>query len=260
MKTVLLWFLAAAALSGLLWKFHRKPGSPEHPEEQPQDKQPPEEKKHEDRPPEKPSEEQLLEQLRCQREKTALLQYREECGRLFMGLSRGIQTMLALASRTDMKERSFCRRVSICVENEGIAYQIVRRELPCAPQPISPEEEAADAEALQKLIRREQRQHFVPAVVIDWDRLMEELLPCLEDILRLAEEFQAEACRNQLEKLEKILAGYDIHPIWYRDNRVQQNADMQWDYVETEADPMPALYHCREGKYTRVGSPGYTGP
>ena len=107
MKTNILWLLPlAAALLFLLWKTRSVPAdgvTPEKPEK-----------------PEKETlteEQQLLEQLRQQREETALLQYRQDCAKLFHGLSRGIQIMLALAVTEDLEDEDLCEMLEDCARN-----------------------------------------------------------------------------------------------------------------------------------------------
>jgi len=212
-----------------------------------------------DRGPHLTEKQRLLEQLRQQREKTALSNYRQDCAVLFDGLSGGIQDLLAQENRPCSRDSVFCRRLQVSAENESMDSRLHSRKPRQSPEPISPEIEAADEEALREMIRVEKSQYREPVVVLPWEKLIEELVPCLEKLMRSADDGKAEDCREALKELRRILELHHICPIWYDDEMVKQNEVMQWDYISASTYPVPALYYKTETEYIRVGAPGYAG-
>ncbi len=239
MKTMLLWLLGSLAVCLAGWRLYllltKEPPVVEPP----------------------PTEQQrLLEQLRQQREEIALANYRQDCAALFSGLSGGIQALLAQENRPCSRDSVFCRRLQVSAENESLGSRLVSRKPMQSPEPISPETEVADEETLREMIRAEKSRCPDPVVVLHWEKLTDELAPCLESLMRSAEEGKAEDCRAGLKELRRILETHHIYPVWYHDEAVQQNEDMQWDYIFSPSYPVPTLYYRLNAEYIRVGVPG----
>lgn len=254
MKTMLLWLLGSLAVCLAGWRLYllltKDPGGKRKP---PVKEPPPKEE-----PP--PTEQQrLLEQLRQQREEIALANYRQDCAALFSGLSGGIQALLAQENLSFSEDSEFCAFLAISVENKSLKYRIASRKSMKSPEPVSPETEAADEDTLREMIRVEKTQCPDPVVALPWEKLIAELVPCLESLMRSAEEGKAEDCRAALKELRRILAAYHIYPIWYQDEVVQKDENMQWDYTFAPSYPVPALYYHADARYIRVGAPGCAG-
>lgn len=199
---------------------------------------------------------QLREQLCQQRAEICRMEHRQDCAVLMEGLSSGIQELLALENRPCPQEANFCRQLVIAMENESMRFRMDHRKAPTVPKPLSPEEEAADEEALRNTILMERILHPVPALDLPWDALIDELLPCLSKLMLAAGENRAEDCRKLLAEQRSILSAYGIEPIWYRDEVIQSHPDMQWDYVHSGPYPAPTLYYHTGDRYFRIGTPG----
>lgn len=201
----------------------------------------------------------LKKQLQEQRKELAMLRYQQDCGVLFHDISGCLQDMLGQAAYPNTDESEFCSDIIFCARSEGLRRRIVTRKKLQEPLPLTSEEESADAEVLQAMILRERNMQPMPEIVIPWDMLMEQLLPCVKSILQAAESQDHEACKAQLTQLTDILAVYDIYPIWHQDSPVRDNAEMQLDFVNTFGYPIPVLYYWSKGRYIRVGALGSTG-
>lgn len=217
----------------------------------------PQEKKQEPEVPTGPQ--RLLAQLAAQRREMAALRYRQDCGALFAEMSSGIQDLLAQEKRPCPQDRVFCRRLVVSAENESLRSKMEQRPVREQPEPISAEIQAADEATLQEIIRVEKSKVPIPVVEIGWDTLMEALLPCVEGLLRAAEENRAGECRQALTELQAILAASGISPVWYSDARVQKDPDMQRNYRSAKSYPVPALYYGTGEQAIAVSGPGYTG-
>lgn len=201
----------------------------------------------------------LKKQLQEQRKELVKLQYQQDCGMLFHGISGCLQDMLGQASNPNADKSEFCSDIIFCARSEGLNRRIETRKKLRKPLPLTSEEKSADAETLRATIFRERNMQPMPKIVIPWDMLMEQLLPCVKSILQAAEVQDNEACKAQLTQLTAILAAYDIYPIWYQDSTIQDNAEMQLDFVNTPGYPIPVLYYWDKGRYIRVGALGSTG-
>lgn len=255
MNTILLWLLGSfsVCLAGwMLYRFtHKKPS------EEPRQKE--EQSPTEEKPPVPTEKQRLLEQLRRQREEIALANYRQDCAMLFSGLSGGIQALLALENLSLFEDSEFCALLAISAENQSLRHRLAFRKPRQNPEPISPETEAADEETLRKMLQAEKSRCPDPVVTLHWEELTEKLMPCLERLMRLAEESKAADCRAALKELRRTLADYHIYPIWYQDEVVQKDEDMQWDYTSAPTHPIPALYYHADARYIRIGAPGCAG-
>lgn len=203
--------------------------------------------------------EQLREQLCQQRAEICRMEYRQNCAALLEGLSGGIQELLALENRHCPQENSFCRRLTIAMGNESMRFRIDHRKAAAMPAQLSLEEEAADEETLCNVIRMESLLHPAPALDLPWDALVDQLLPCLSELMLSAEENRAADCRRLLAELRGILSAFGIEPVWYHDEVIQSHADMQLDYViNTRLYTSPALYYHTGERYVHIGAPGRT--
>lgn len=200
-----------------------------------------------------------LRQLLQQREEIAMLQYRQSCGAWFEEISSGIQDLLAQANRPCSQDRVFCRRLEVCAENESLRSKMEWRPAMQKPEPVSAQEQAADAEQLQEMIRVEKSKCHSPAVELPWEDLMNAVHPCLEALLQAAGEGRAEVCRGTLTELQDILSRWGIRAVWYSGQLVQQHPSMKKNYVIAKSYPVPALFYCEGEEMLRIGGPGYTG-
>lgn len=236
MKTMILWSVGALALGLAGWALYRR------------------------KKPKLSEKQQLLKQLRQGREETALANHRQNCAELFIGLSGGIQSLLGLEVLSFSGDAEFCAYLAMSAENESMQHRLATQKPRQAPEPISPELEAADEETLRERIRLENNRRYDPVVALPWEKLTADLTPCLEGLIRSAKAGEAEACRAALKTLHQILDAYHIRPIWYQDAEVQENADMQWDYTFAPSYPKPALYYQTKEDFIRIGAPGCAGP
>lgn len=197
---------------------------------------------------------ELLTQLGKVREEATLRKYRQDCASLFKELSGGIQEFLAL--ETQPMSETYCDELTLIVDNENMAYRIRRRKPMKSPEVVPPE---ASAEELRHMICLEQWEIFVPTIDIPWENVVEELLPCLNEMIRAAENQQSEVCQAQIRQIRLILKKNNIFPIWHDDEIIKNNAVMRWDFAEDGNIPIPALYYHVDDQYVSVGVPGCVG-
>lgn len=248
MRDFFLWIIGACAFCLGGWQIYRLRKNI-HQESQKKNQTPPMETERQ----------QLLYQLAQQRQELVRLQYRQDCGALFTEMSGGIQDLLAQGKRPCPQDRVFCRRLVISAENESLRSKMEMRPVLRQSEPIPAEIQTADEETLQEIIRVEKSKVYVPMVEISWDVLMEALLPCVEKLIQAAEENCARECRQALAELQAILAASGISTVWYSDERVQNDPDLQRNYRPAKSYPVPVLYYDTGEKVIAVSKPGYTG-
>lgn len=250
MNKIILWFLGAASLCIGGWALYRF-FKPVPQTEQPRTEEP---KSHE-----QPTREQaLLEVLQQQRTLAVELACRDSCGRLFRDLSACIQNLLAQEQRSCSKDSVFCRRLTVIAENESLSFRLETREPRPMPLPLTEEEKNADAETLEALLQQEQPASR-PAADFPWEKVVEDLLPCLENLLRFSEAGDAAKCREQLKALRETLERHSIHPLWYQELEEPMQEVLYWKFVHAPGYPIPALFYQTEGQSIHVGTPGRTG-